>query len=226
MVTLDPGGGDNIIFWSEFNIQEDWSQMSQIEIVVEARQGGGADPDGPAQLAVWNYENSRWDILDTLEVGNTGADGTYSGFINNNFDDYLDPTTNELTFILMNNDTSETLEIDYVKVDVDTFGTPTEVDVITDFELGANGDVIDLDELLPGLVNNGTATEDLTEYLSFSFSGGNTTIHVDHDGNVGDSGFDPTLNIVLQGVDLSQGGTVDDPEQILSDMIANGNLTL
>ncbi|WKE65129.1 retention module-containing protein [Gallaecimonas kandeliae] len=82
----------------------------------------------------------------------------------------------------------------------------TGTDTITDFTVGQ--DVLDLANLLQG-EENGV----LTNYLSFSVSGGDTTISIDVNGD--GSGTDQT--IVLQGVDLSSYGSDGDIIQALLD---------
>ncbi|MDX1539616.1 type I secretion C-terminal target domain-containing protein, partial [Arsukibacterium sp.] len=87
------------------------------------------------------------------------------------------------------------------------------VDVIKDFNT-AQGDAIDLRDLLQGENSN-----NITDYLNFSVSGGNTTISIKHTGagNV-------TQQIVLEGVDLSSFGA--DTQAIIDSLINNGNLKI
>ncbi|MCW9046601.1 MAG: type I secretion C-terminal target domain-containing protein, partial [Gammaproteobacteria bacterium] len=89
-------------------------------------------------------------------------------------------------------------------------------DVITDFTLGAGGDVLDLADLLQG-----EDTGNLTDYLHFDSDGsGGTTISVDSDGG---AVFETAQEITLTGVDLTVGGTLTD-QQILDGLLADGNL--
>ncbi|MAD75666.1 MAG: hypothetical protein CML20_12915, partial [Rheinheimera sp.] len=87
------------------------------------------------------------------------------------------------------------------------------VDVIKDFNT-AQGDVIDLRDLLQG-----ENSDNITDYLSFTVSGGNTTINIKHTGagNV-------SQQIVLEGVDLSSFGA--DTQAIIDNLINNGNLKI
>ncbi len=87
------------------------------------------------------------------------------------------------------------------------------VDTITDFNT-AEGDVIDLRDLLQG-----ENSENITDYLSFSISGGNTTINIKHTG-----AGSITQQIVLEGVDLSSFGT--DTQAIIDNLINNGHLRI
>jgi hypothetical protein len=64
----------------------------------------------------------------------------------------------------------------------------------------------------------------LTNYLSFSYDGTHTTIHVDHDGfGVGGSGFQPTLDIVLENNNLGNLGT---DQQIIQSLLDGNNLVV
>ncbi|OED41007.1 hypothetical protein ACH42_15130 [Endozoicomonas sp. (ex Bugula neritina AB1)] len=98
--------------------------------------------------------------------------------------------------------------------DVGTVGAALE-DVITDFNTGQNGDVIDLSDVL---VDETNAIDD---YLSLNFENGDTTIEVKP---AGDDGV--TQKIKLEGVDLSGygGGTTD--LEIINNLIDDGNLQI
>jgi VCBS repeat-containing protein len=97
--------------------------------------------------------------------------------------------------------------------DLGTSATPSE-DTITDFQTGANGDVIELDGILQD-----TANHSLDEYLHLNFADGNTTIDV-----APVASGDVTQKITLQGVDLSGygGGTTD--AEIINNLLNDGNL--
>jgi len=106
-------------------------------------------------------------------------------------------------------------------------GSPA-VDTIQTFDnatAGANGDVLDLRDLLQGETHNGAAVGNLQNYLHFETSGGNTTVQISSGGgfvtgyNVG--AVDQT--IVLQGVDLTSAGVLSDL-QIIQDLITRGKL--
>jgi len=99
-------------------------------------------------------------------------------------------------------------------------GTPA-TDTITDFVTGAGGDVLELSDLLGGVSEVGTTLDD---YLHFTVSGGDTTVHVSTDGEYA-GGFDASQTnqlIVLNSVDLVTGGGGD--AAIINTLIANGNL--
>ena len=101
----------------------------------------------------------------------------------------------------------------------DTFywqqGDAGGTDTITDFIAGQNGDVLDLKDLLVG-----ENASNLDQYLSISSDGTDTTIVIDTDGS-GNAGSQAT--IVLEGVDLTQGGMLNE-QQIIQQLLADGNL--
>ncbi|MHC5112431.1 MAG: beta strand repeat-containing protein, partial [Planctomycetota bacterium] len=97
-------------------------------------------------------------------------------------------------------------------------------DSITDFTVGdiaSGGDVLGLSDLLQGEESN-----PLTDYLSISVGDFDTDgdidtrIAVDSDGGIF---FQPSLQITLEGVDLSEGGALTD-QDILNNLITDGNL--
>jgi Ca2+-binding RTX toxin-like protein len=100
-------------------------------------------------------------------------------------------------------------------------GTPgaAPTDTITDFNNAPGGDVLDLRDLLVG-----EHSGNLTNYLHFSSSGGNTTISISSTGGFA-SGFNSAaVDQVIQitGVDLTSGFTSD--QQIVQDLLQRGKL--
>lgn len=98
--------------------------------------------------------------------------------------------------------------------DTGTTSNPA-VDIITDFTTGANGDVIDLSDVL---VDD---TQPLESYLSLNFENSDTTIEVKPN-----SGSDVTQKIRLEGVDLSSYGGGSTDSEILNNLIDDGNLQI
>ncbi|WP_141243356.1 VCBS domain-containing protein, partial [Bordetella genomosp. 1] len=101
--------------------------------------------------------------------------------------------------------------------DQGSVGTPS-VDVIKDFSTAKpadGGDVLDLKDLLIG-EKDGT----LTQYLNFQKDGNNTVININTQGQIG-QGADQ--KIVLEGVDLTQNGTLDN-QAIINDLLQKGKL--
>jgi len=95
------------------------------------------------------------------------------------------------------------------------------VDTIADFTVGVGGDVLDLSDMLQG--EDGQDLGSLEGFLNFSFDSGTgaTTISVDTDGDSGT--FETSQQIVLDGVDLTAGGTLTNID-ILNNLINDGNL--
>ncbi|ANN71814.1 retention module-containing protein [Bordetella bronchialis] len=94
------------------------------------------------------------------------------------------------------------------------------VDTIMDFDnraASAGGDVLDLHELL-----NNPADGDLSKYLHFSKSGSDTVINVSTTGGAAQQAFDQ--KIVLHGVDLTNGGALQNDQAIINDLIQKGKL--
>ncbi len=87
-------------------------------------------------------------------------------------------------------------------------------DIISNFELGTDGDILNLKDLLVD-----ENSENLDQYLHFEVSDGNTTIEV-----ATQAGGDVTQKIQLQGVDFSTLGGND--AQIINNLLDNGNLQI
>ncbi|MFM5759742.1 DUF5801 repeats-in-toxin domain-containing protein, partial [Aeromonas hydrophila] len=105
----------------------------------------------------------------------------------------------------------------------DTFkwmaGDAGGVDTIKDFTTGANGDVLDLSELLSGEHTNAAT---LDQYFNFASGPGSnkSTLTIDLDGSGSAS---TTHTIFFDNVDLTLGGTRTD-QQIIQDLLDQGNL--
>ena len=100
------------------------------------------------------------------------------------------------------------------------------IDTIKDFTVGVDGDVLNLDDLLPdGLPVTGgasTGTDSLDDFVHFTSNGSDTVVGVDLDGGA----FAPHQIILLEGIgDLTLGGTVSNAA-ILTNRIAAGTLVV
>ncbi|EPJ47747.1 MAG: hypothetical protein OFPII_09980 [Osedax symbiont Rs1] len=92
-----------------------------------------------------------------------------------------------------------------------------ETDTIEDFNV-AEGDKLDLSDFLTG-----ENSSNLDNYLNFESQGGDTLVHINKDGDFGNSGqIDQT--ILLKGVDLMSGGLND--QQIINELLSNGSLII
>jgi hypothetical protein len=101
-----------------------------------------------------------------------------------------------------------------------TVGAPA-IDTITDFDSGTGGDILDLSDLLVG-----EDTGSLENYLHFEFAGGDTTVFIDKDESTAGGLAVKTSDeqqIVLQGVDLTVGGTLSDID-IINNLLTNNYL--
>jgi hypothetical protein len=122
---LDPGAGDNAVFWASFNIAEDPTNISQIDVTLEGYQNSGIDV---AWLGIWvsGTTSPYWEELDRSQQT---TDFNYTGSITTNLENYIDEN-GDLYVIFFNEDTNDSLFIDYVEVDVSTIAS-TEGTIIS-----------------------------------------------------------------------------------------------
>lgn len=121
--TNNPGNGDNAIFWAQFLLTENQEDISQIEVNLEGQQESNVPPNNgnlDAWVGIWNVDaevDEFWEVIETsFQVG---ADHTFTRTITTNADDYVD-SSNRLTLIFFNADTSDSLIIDHVEVIITT----------------------------------------------------------------------------------------------------------
>ncbi len=107
-----------------------------------------------------------------------------------------------------------------------------DTDTVQGFQIGGpvgSRDVLDFSDLLSGAPHTGAGATaaNLSSYFDVSFSGGNTILSVDYNGAAGPAGssFDPQLHVVLQGVSQASWGGSQDETQVLTTLLANGQLT-
>jgi surface adhesion protein len=104
-------------------------------------------------------------------------------------------------------------------------GTPA-VDTIADFST-AQGDQLDLRDLLQGEMLDGGAIGNLGSYLFVEQSGSDTVLHVSSNGGFtgGYNAGAEDQTIVLAGVDLTAGSTLTS-QQVIQDLLNNSRLTV
>ncbi|MDF1832041.1 MAG: Ig-like domain-containing protein, partial [Porticoccaceae bacterium] len=105
-------------------------------------------------------------------------------------------------------------------------GSPA-IDEITDFDtasLASGGDLLDLGHLLQGEGRIGSLPGNLSNYLHFELSGGNTIVHISTEGNYagGFVGGQTDQQITLTGVDLVTGFASD--QDIIAGLLASEKL--
>ncbi|USN87822.1 MAG: DUF2341 domain-containing protein [Candidatus Nomurabacteria bacterium] len=128
----DPNAGDNAVFWAEFDIAEDPTNIDQIDITLEGFQGAATDV---AWLGIWRPGTTTpyWQELDRFQQ--TVTDGTYTGTITTNISEYFDGN-NKIHVIFFNEDDNDSLFVDYVEVIITSnsassgsvIGTPLDFD--------------------------------------------------------------------------------------------------
>jgi VCBS repeat-containing protein len=101
----------------------------------------------------------------------------------------------------------------YVWVDGDQSSAEVPVDVISDFQRGTDGDLLDLRDLLQG-----ENVANVTDYLQFESDGTDTVVSIDSQGNAGAS---VDQQIVLEGIDLTLLGN---NQAIANQLLGDGNL--
>ncbi|MBD5804310.1 Serralysin precursor [Azoarcus sp. Aa7] len=104
----------------------------------------------------------------------------------------------------------------------DAGSSPVPTDTIKDFDtaaFNAGGDRLDLKDLLEG---SSAATDPLGDYLHFSYSAttNSTTIEV----HSGGTGAPIDQRIVLENIDLTNGGTLTTDQAIITDLMTKGKL--
>ena len=228
--TVDGGGGTDIIDYSLL------SGVTALDVTLAGNTDALVTITGGTNQILRNVENV---------IGSTGADtitgdsgvNYLQGNVGNdilsgmNGDDTLDGGQGNDTLIggAGNDILTGGLGADTFKWslgDQSTTGTPA-ADHITDFTLGAGGDVLDLKDLLVGDDSN-----NITQFLHFdeATAGGDVVIKIDHNGST--DGVGVTQTITLEGVTLAEllalpGANVPSQDQsIINKLIANGNLEI
>jgi hypothetical protein len=165
--TVDPGAGDNAVFWARFEIAEDPANISQIDVTLEGYQNTGTDV---AWLGIW-LPSTTTPYWQELAHAQATADATYSGTITSNFAEYIDDD-GYLYIIFFNEDTNDSLIIDYVSVDVTTVAS-TEGSIVgtsIDFDdgNGARWQEVSWNDYTPGSSDVTYQVEYLTSTSSWA----------------------------------------------------------
>ncbi|ANG62534.1 hypothetical protein A8C75_08570 [Marinobacterium aestuarii] len=195
--TVDVGvkSGDGKFVVGSLSVASNDGEVS-FDVPIQAVDGDGDSASGVISIV------SSGDGVGSAFVGTAGDDVLAGGSGN----DIL--TGNDGSDIFVWNDGDE-----------GTLASPA-VDTVTDFSL-AQGDVLNLADLLQGEHDgSGVGADNLDQFLSFNWDGANTTVSIAHDAL---NSADVTQKIVLQGVDLTAGGTMSD-QQIIDTLIAGNNL--
>lgn len=110
----DPGCCNNAAMIFEFTIAEDPSCITQIDVSVEAAQGGS--PGADLLFAyLWNYTTGSYLVGGSM---NGTADQVVSFSVTTNPGDYVQDSDSQLTVLVVNEDTSDWIRIDDITVTV------------------------------------------------------------------------------------------------------------
>ena len=94
-------------------------------------------------------------------------------------------------------------------------------DTVSNFGNAVGTDVLDLRDLLVGELHGNNDAGNLTNYLRFTTTAGTTTLSINADAS-GNGTVEQT--IVLQGTDLTLGGTLTTDVAIIQDLLTKGKL--
>ncbi|MBV1931954.1 MAG: retention module-containing protein [Porticoccaceae bacterium] len=193
-VQLSDGSGWEV--FAELEASADWSRDDTLSYILNNHETVGRESlDSAGQSRVGGNDIIDAGAGDDIVYGQEGDDTITGG----QGSDLLSGGSGRDTFVWLADDAT---------------GSP--VDTISDFNV-AEGDVLDLSTLLTGESNNSGS---LDSYLDFSLVDGNTEITVDTNGAV--AGGD-TQTIVLEGVDLTNGGVLSNV-QVIDNLLAGNSL--
>ncbi len=196
LVYTAPAGDADVSSSFDFTVSDGETSSEQSTFSIIARPLDTTDPDNPTLTGTDDSETlSGSDQSDTLE-GGAGDDKLQGGAGNDT---------------LIGGDGSD--QYIWLTSDTGTEETPAE-DVVSDFQTGEGGDILNLSDILQD--NNS-----IEDALELNFENGSTTIEVtpDPDGGV-------TQKITLEGVDLSGYGGASSDIEIINNLINDGNLQI
>lgn len=121
--TTDPGNGDDAVFWVKFHIDEDPTNISQLDLLLEGYQDPTPAGTDKAWFGIWRPGTTTpyWQLL---EASQQNSDYNYTGTITTNIEEYFDGN-NDIHLIFYNEDDSDGVVVDYVEAVV-TSETATE----------------------------------------------------------------------------------------------------
>jgi len=116
--TSDPGSRDEVFLWLENSVTD--SGITSIDLTFEGYLSGSS-----ATFSIWarDVANGTWDQIGTTQSIATGSDGTMTRSITSEIGNYVSGQT--LIWGVYESTSSQSLNIDYVNVVVNTGGTTT-----------------------------------------------------------------------------------------------------
>ncbi len=118
--TIDPGTWDEPFLWMEMTISEDPATVTQLDFYFEGYNPTGYELD----LYMYNVAAGDWESTALASVtSNAGSDTTLTASITSSITDYID-SNGKVTWGIYSADSSDSLYIDYVYMDV-KYGTPS-----------------------------------------------------------------------------------------------------
>ena len=121
-LTDDPGAQDEIFYWLEMKISEATSTISQLSFTFEGYEANASDFKIYVKKAGAAYEiDASWVLLGTQNIA-AGTETTITFATSTNISDYIE-STGKITWGVYQVDSTDAVNVDYVKMDV-TY-TPT-----------------------------------------------------------------------------------------------------
>ena len=121
-LTDDPSAQDEIFYWLEMKISEATSTISQLSFTFEGYEANASDFKIYVKKAGAAYEiDASWVLLGTQNIA-AGTETTITFATSTNISDYIE-STGKITWGVYQVDSSDAVNVDYVKMDV-TY-TPT-----------------------------------------------------------------------------------------------------
>ncbi|HIF62769.1 MAG TPA: hypothetical protein EYQ35_01260, partial [candidate division UBP10 bacterium] len=111
--TADPNAGDNAVIIFELYLDEDASDITEITVSAEI---GRRDSRDFGWVYLWNYTTGSYTIIGD-DTGS--ADAVISKTISIDADQYVHPTTSQVTVFVVNEDDSDWIRVDNISVTVD-----------------------------------------------------------------------------------------------------------